>query len=100
MWQPGPSQEELDLIGITLADLGEAEALEVWPGNWDAAVLFNALDTQWRYSMSGPTGLDYTAIVPTMDLLGIEVEDKRELFSQLRMMEEEARKQIAKAQPA
>ncbi|MBI3144736.1 MAG: DUF1799 domain-containing protein [Pseudogulbenkiania sp.] len=100
MWEPGPSQEELDLIGITLADLGEAEPIEVWPENWNAAQLFNAMDTQWRHNMSGPAGLDYTALDSTAGWLELEIKSKRELFRQIRVMEEEARKQIAKTNSA
>jgi hypothetical protein len=40
--------------------------------------------------MSGPTGLDYTAIAAVMELQDIAPEDRRERFDELRVMEREA----------
>lgn len=62
----------------------------MWPEHWDVMNLFVTLRTQWRYSFGGPAGLDYTAITPTLDMLGIEVEDRRALFSDLQTLESEA----------
>jgi hypothetical protein len=33
----------------------------VWPQNWDAVMMFNRLQTQWRNGPRGPSGLDYGA---------------------------------------
>ena len=52
--------------------------------------LFFALSTQWREGFNGPSGLDYTAVRPTAEMLGIDV--GRTLFIDLRTMEAEALK--------
>jgi hypothetical protein len=35
---------------------------EVWPENWDAVRVILRLETQWRVSMGGPTGLVYDSL--------------------------------------
>lgn len=40
--------------------------------------------------MGGVIGLDYAAIPATLDLMGIDRDDRPELFMQLRIMENEA----------
>lgn len=37
-------------------------AVEIWPDNLQVFEFFMGLGTQWRVGMSGPTGLDYTAV--------------------------------------
>jgi hypothetical protein len=64
------------------------EALDIWPENWASVEVFSALQTQWRVSMNGPTGLDYAALPVVMDLL--EVERRAECFAGLQVMEMEA----------
>ena len=44
----------------------------------------------YRVTLSGPTGLDYTAIPVVMDMLGIEAERRAECFDGVRTMEGEA----------
>jgi len=61
--------------------------IEVWPDNWNAFEVFAALQTQWRSGMSGPTGLDYTALDPVMRLQGIKKRDRQEVFAGVRVME-------------
>ncbi|WJY20103.1 DUF1799 domain-containing protein [Alteriqipengyuania flavescens] len=61
--------------------------MEVPLADADPANLFFALDTQWhRHAMTGQrTGIDYAAIRPTAELLGIE--PTPELLADLRRME-------------
>jgi hypothetical protein len=61
--------------------------IEVWPDNWNAFEVFAALQTQWRSGMSGPTGLDYTALEPVMRLQGIKKRDRQDVFAGVRVME-------------
>lgn len=63
-----------------------------------SACLFVALGTQWRTAgMSGiATGLDYAAIRPTADLIGVTLDERR--FLDLRTMEAEAIKVMAERQ--
>jgi hypothetical protein len=63
----------------------------IWPEHVQAVEVFAALLTQWRMGpMGGVVGLDYSAIPPTLDLLEVAREDRRELFEMLRVMENEA----------
>lgn len=60
---------------------------------------FLALTSQWRLMQSamGPVvwlGIDYTAIPPVFDLLGVAGERRRELFGDLRVMEAAARVEL------
>lgn len=67
-----------------------AEDVEIWPDNLQAYELFNALATQWRIGMAGPTGLDYGAVAMTMRLCGIPRSKWTELFADVRIMERAA----------
>lgn len=66
------------------------ETVGVLPEGMDAARLFLALSTQWRFAgMDGvPTGIDYGAVEPTARLAGIEATPA--LFDLVRTMEAEA----------
>jgi hypothetical protein len=68
--------------------------LDVWPDNWQAVHLFEALRTQWRVGPGGPYGIDYAAIEPTMRLMRIEAD--RDLFEAIRIMEPVAVKEMQK----
>lgn len=72
-----------------LADLEEAH-FEVWPENWEYVLMFLRLQTQWRVSMSGAIGLDYTVALQFCDLYGFSEPDrKREMMEALSLMERE-----------
>ena len=90
MYAPGPTQEELDLLGISMEDVEDTSSTDIWPENVNAFLVFDAMRTQWRVGMAGATGLDYAALPATIDFLGIEFgEDltRKQLFSQVRVME-------------
>lgn len=87
MYERGLSQEELE-GSVFEADDFEEELIEIWPEHVQAAELFAELGTQWRIGMSGPTGLDYAAVLAFIGL--IDSDDRRELFRQIRVMEREA----------
>ena len=69
-------------------------AVEVWPDNHAAFILFNNLSTQWRIGMGGPTGLDYAAVYPLLDRAAKDPQEWDELFSDIQVMEGAALKQI------
>ncbi|PRC93089.1 DUF1799 domain-containing protein [Solimicrobium silvestre] len=83
-----PSESALSALGLTLAEAHPD--VEVWPDNVQTVNCFIALSTQWKVGMNGVTGLDYAAVLLVMDLF--EVDDKKEVFSGLQMMEVEALK--------
>lgn len=65
---------------------------EVWESNWPSALAFSALATQWRMGSDGPIGLDYTAIPPTLRLIGIGRSQWPQVFDDVRVMEDAALK--------
>ena len=56
-----------DLIGAQ-----EPEHFEVWPENWEAVCLFIRCETQWRISINGRAGLDYSALLAMGSLYQID----------------------------
>jgi hypothetical protein len=89
MYEPGPSEAALAAFGMTLDDIPETE-YEVWPDNWRAFLLFEAMSTQWRTGMGGASGLDYSALPPVASMLGITRRELSEAFQDIRVMEAEA----------
>lgn len=69
--------------------------MEVWPENWPAWSLFCQVSTQWRVGMSGPTGLDYSAVYPLLDRAAKDQQEWDEMFSDIQVMEGAALKQMS-----
>lgn len=89
--------EDLEAFGLLLEEPLEPDGTDVWPDNWLAVQAFAALSTQWRLGPGGQlVGLDYGAIPPTLELLGIERAEWPDVFAGLRVMEAEAIKEVAK----
>lgn len=53
-------------------------------------MVFIGLNTQWRYSMSGLTGIEYTSIKPVMDAMEVPEVDRPDMFIRLMILEREA----------
>lgn len=86
----GGKHEDLSALGIP-AQFAESfieDDCDIWPENWPAFELFNAMSTQWRIGMSGATGMDYSALPVLFDTLGIA--DRAAAFSGMQIMEREA----------
>lgn len=83
-------------MGIELPELPPPVAcdFEVHPENWPAVEMFLRLQTQWRTSMSGVVGLDYSAVQWLFRLYGVE--DQRALLEDLQIMEVAAMQSINK----
>ena len=83
-------------MGIDLPDLPQSPSqdFEVLPENWSAVEMFLRLQTQWRTTMSGVVGLDYSAAQWLFRLY--EVKDQRELLEDLQIMEVAAMQAINK----
>lgn len=64
--------------------------------NIEAFELFQACLTQFRYSMNGPTGLDYSAVKSVAEILDVEL--NKEMFSKILLMENEYLILIGKVQ--
>jgi len=93
----GASREQIAQAMQALRDRQTRDdtVIEVHQDNWEVVRLFAALNTQWRRAGLGahPTGLDYTAIRPTAEGLGIELDPAR--FQEIRLMEAGAMMQMA-----
>lgn len=76
------------MLGMTPEDL-EQEA-DLWLVNLPAVQVLQAMGTQWRHGMGGPTGLDYSVLPSVMALLEIDPAQQREVFRDLRILENEA----------
>lgn len=57
----------------------------VLENNWQAVKLFLRCQTQWRVSMSGIIGLDYTTVLEMIKLYGIE--DSVSMIEKLQVIE-------------
>ena len=91
MYTPGPSDAELEAIGITRADVINTTITEIFIDNWLPYKVFSFLCTQWRVGFGGPTGLDYSSIPVALDLFGVKKNgDKRDLMWAVQVMEREA----------
>lgn len=68
----------------------------VYPDNWLAVRVFEALSTQWRVGPGGPTGLDYAALPAVLDLHGVPPPARRELFEDVRVLESAALEELTR----
>jgi hypothetical protein len=83
-------------MGFELPDLPLPVAAEfkVHPDNWSTVEMFLRLQTQWRSTMNGVIGLDYSAAQWLFRLY--EVQDQRALLEDLQTMEVAAMQAINK----
>lgn len=63
------------------------DVIEVWPEHWDAVHFFLRLPTQWRYGMSGRTGLDYTAVMSLLATMRLPPDKADEILESVQVME-------------
>lgn len=70
-----------------LGDLDDND-VEVTPDIEASVTLFQALSTQWRVSMDGPTGIDYAAIPMLASAYGIC--DLATVIKDIQLMESKA----------
>ncbi len=83
------NSEELSAWGLQVSDYA-AETVDVWPENWEAVQVFEALLSQWRMGFNGPIGLDYAAIPVVLRLRGVARKVWRQIFDDIRIMERAA----------
>lgn len=90
------TQQGLAQLGLPLELAGHfaPAEVEVYPENWLAVRVFDAMSSQWRMGMGGPTGLDYAALPVVFDLL--HVEDRPAVFDDLRVLERAALEELTR----
>jgi hypothetical protein len=75
---------------LTRADLQVSTHVDIWPVNFVAVKVFEAMSTQWRVGSGGPIGLDYAALPFVMRTCGVKHGEREDIFSCIRLMEQEA----------
>jgi len=73
-----------------------AAPVEIWPDNWQAFKVFDAIGTQWRIGFNGATGLDYSVLPEIWRRTKTKIEDRDSVFLDLRIMEEAALQEMRK----
>lgn len=77
------------MLGFTPADFDDM-ATPVWRDNWLSLVIFDQVSTQWRVGSHSVIGLDYNVLPQVFRLNGVSRKDQPRLFSDIRVMENEA----------
>lgn len=96
LFDPLPSAAYLEAHGLSIEDY-EDDATECWPENYPALTLFRKVMTQWRVAgMGGYVGLDYAALYPVMDHMGLKGEAWIEMLSDIRAIEDGAKDRLNK----
>ena len=70
-----PTAAQLATIGLRPEHYAADPPLGIWPENWQAFLVFNAVRTQWRTGPGGVSGLDYGALDRRIDRLDLSPED-------------------------
>lgn len=84
------------MLGVIFVDKVETpDEFEVFEENWPVLELFLRVQTQWRTSMNGLLGLDYTAVAWVLKLTAEEA-NHRALLEDLQIMEGAVLAYIAK----
>lgn len=90
LYEGETSSAELAAFGFSPEDYQGEDEFAVWPDNWQALDVFCAMQTQWRFTQMGPTGLDYSALESTLRLRGVRKRDRADVFEAVRIMESAA----------
>lgn len=81
-------------MGFSEADasalVAQAAPVEIWPENWQAIMVFEALSTQWNVGMAGIVGLRYEVLPAVLRACGVAASDRPRMFQQIRIMERAA----------
>ena len=70
---------------MSLPEQEPTNEFEVWEEKWQVLEMFLRWQTEWRTTMNGLLGLDYTAVAWVLKLY--EVEDHRSMLEDLQVME-------------
>jgi hypothetical protein len=62
------TQEDAAVLGVALPETEPQKDFEVFKENMPAVELFLRVQTQWRTSIGGVTGLDYASVISTAKL--------------------------------
>ena len=76
-------QEDAAILGIPIPELEPEKDFVVFKENWPAVELFCRCQTQWRTSVGGVTGFDYSSVVSLVNMYAYS----KETFEDLQVME-------------
>lgn len=83
-----------DVVAEEVRKECEAATVEVHADNATTVLAFTTLRTQWRLVAGmvrvAHIGLDYGAIPPVLELLGVPADERADVFEGLRVMEQAA----------
>ena len=96
MYDSGPSDAELEAIGLHREDVEDTTPVEIWPENMLPFTVFNEVSSQWRVGANGPTALDQTFVFMYMDRMGIKYKKQLEVIRAIKVMERAALNQMNK----
>ena len=97
MFDSGPSDAELEAIGIRREDVADNSVTEIWPENMLPFQVFNEISSQWRVGMNGPTALDQNFAFSYMDRMGLTHKKQLKVIRAIMVMEGAALKQMRKS---
>lgn len=95
LYWSAPTAAELAGSAYKVSDFPEPH-VDVWDENWDVLHLFRLYSTQWRVSMGGPVGLDFSVLHHALDRKGIKGDEYDTYIANLRIIESAALQQIHK----
>ena len=76
-------QEDAAILGIPIPDLEPEKDFVVLKENWPAVELFLRCQTQWRTSVGGVIGFDYSGVIPLVTMYAYS----KETFEGFQIME-------------
>jgi hypothetical protein len=76
-----------DPVSKAFAKAARNRVAEVWPENWPALQLFLEVGTQWRFSMNGREGLDYSILFRRLDDKGLSRDEWEQFFADIQHLE-------------
>ena len=89
MYQRTPDDNEFAFLGMKAEDFAPP-TVAVWPENRNAVLVFLSMRTQWRLSMAGYTGLDYSALPEMWRRCKVPPDDRDQVFRDLQLLENTA----------
>lgn len=89
------SQEMREKILGSMASSPAADFI-VLEESWPALEIFLRCQSQWRYTMSGITGMDYTAVISVIELSCRKKRRRESLFRDVCLIEQGALKTFSK----
>lgn len=95
MYDSGPSDAELEAIGLLREDVVDCSDFEIWPENWLPYDVFSEISSQWRIGMNGPTSLDHNVLFKNLDMRNLSRKKYRDTYKAVRIMEVAALKQMS-----